>query len=66
MTATALRAAAAGTFAPDAQQQRALAHDGRLLRVLGGPGTGKTTLAVELVADRVARGVAGPEQCLVL
>lgn len=66
MTATALRAAAAGTFAPDARQQRALAHDGRLLRVLGGPGTGKTTLAVELVADRVARGVAGPEQCLVL
>ena len=41
---------------PDPTQARAMAHRGPLLRILGGPGTGKTTLALEIVADRVARG----------
>jgi superfamily I DNA/RNA helicase/RecB family exonuclease len=36
-----------------------------VLRVLGGPGTGKTTLAVELVAEHVRAG-GRADQCLVL
>jgi superfamily I DNA/RNA helicase/RecB family exonuclease len=36
-----------------------------VLRVLGGPGTGKSTVAVELVAAQVAEGVC-PDQCLLL
>ncbi|MEU5693739.1 ATP-dependent DNA helicase [Actinosynnema sp. NPDC020468] len=36
------------------------------LRVLGGPGTGKTTLLAEVVADRVLRLGARPENVLVL
>ncbi|HYN29812.1 MAG TPA: ATP-dependent DNA helicase [Dermatophilaceae bacterium] len=51
---------------PDAVQRAALRHRGGLLRVLGAPGTGKTTLAVELVADRVARDGLAPDSCLVL
>jgi superfamily I DNA/RNA helicase/RecB family exonuclease len=42
-----------------------LEHAGGLLRVLGGPGTGKTTLVAHTVADRVRRG-ADPERVLVL
>lgn len=42
------------------------AHVGGPLRVLGGPGTGKTTLLAELVADRVSRGGVDPERILVL
>jgi len=42
----------------DAEQQRVVAHDRGVLRVLAGPGTGKTTTLVEAVVDRVAnRGV---------
>jgi superfamily I DNA/RNA helicase/RecB family exonuclease len=44
---------------------RVLQHAGGPLRVLGGPGTGKTTLVAHTVADRVRRG-ADPEQVLVL
>ncbi|MBW4719330.1 ATP-dependent helicase [Saccharothrix obliqua] len=40
-------------------------HTGGPLRVLGGPGTGKTTLLAEVAADRVRRG-AHPESVLVL
>ncbi|WP_035911960.1 ATP-dependent helicase [Knoellia sinensis] len=36
-----------------------------VLRVLGAPGTGKTTVGVELVAGHVANGVQ-PDQCLLL
>ena len=36
-----------------------------VLRVLGAPGTGKSTVAVELVAAQVAEGVS-PDQCLLL
>lgn len=50
----------------DPAQAAAVAHRGGLLRVLGGPGTGKTTLAVELVVDRVRRDGLRPDQCLLL
>ena len=43
-----------------------LSHDGGLLRVLGGPGTGKTTLAADVVADRILRRGVHPENVLVL
>ncbi len=50
----------------DAQQRAAVEHRGRLLRVLGGPGTGKSTVAVEVVVDRVAAGEVDPDHCLLL
>ncbi|HET7280490.1 MAG TPA: PD-(D/E)XK nuclease family protein, partial [Dermatophilaceae bacterium] len=50
----------------DAIQRQAAAYRGPLLRVLGGPGTGKTTTAVEVVLDRVRSGEARPDQCLML
>jgi superfamily I DNA/RNA helicase/RecB family exonuclease len=36
------------------------------VRVLGGPGTGKTTLLAEVAADRIRNGAVDPEQLLVL
>ncbi len=39
---------------------------GSVLRVLGAPGTGKTSTAIEVVVDRVRRDGVAPEQCLVL
>lgn len=45
--------------------RRVLEHASGPLRVLGGPGTGKTTLVAHTVADRVRRG-ADPERVLVL
>src|SRR6478609_3490431 len=50
----------------DASQQAALDSDARVLRVLGSPGTGKTTLAVELVADAVRRRGLCADHCLLL
>ena len=50
----------------DAVQAEAVAHRGGVLRVLGGPGTGKTTTAIEVVVGRVEAGEAQPDQCLVL
>ncbi|MBK7271689.1 MAG: AAA family ATPase [Actinomycetales bacterium] len=50
----------------DAQQQAALALDAPVVRVLGGPGTGTSTVAVEVVLDRVDRLGFTPDQCLVL
>jgi len=50
----------------DDEQQAALAAPGPLVRVLGAPGTGKTTTAVELVVDRVVRGGLAPDECLLL
>ena len=50
----------------DPASRRALEHPGGFLRVLGGPGTGKSALLAEIAADRVLnRGVA-PENVLVL
>ncbi|HEX3780899.1 MAG TPA: ATP-dependent DNA helicase [Pseudonocardiaceae bacterium] len=43
-----------------------LDHDGGFLRVIGGPGTGKTTLVAELVADRIRHQRVDPENILVL
>jgi superfamily I DNA/RNA helicase/RecB family exonuclease len=50
----------------DEVQLAALAHRGGVLRVLGGPGTGKTTTAIEAVVARVESGEATPDQCLIL
>lgn len=50
----------------DEVQRAALAHRGGVLRVLGGPGTGKTTTAIEVVVDRVERDGVAPDQCLLL
>jgi len=65
---TLRRAPSLTTAAPllDEQQRAAVAHRGRVLRVLGAPGTGKTTTAVEVVVGRVAAGEAEPDQCLLL
>lgn len=49
----------------DASQRAVVQSRARVLRVLGAPGTGKTTLAVELVAEAVREG-ARADQCLVL
>ena len=41
-------------------------HGAGVLRVLGAPGTGKTTTAIEVVLDRVRTEGIAPDQCLVL
>ncbi|WP_189054849.1 ATP-dependent helicase [Longimycelium tulufanense] len=50
----------------DAAGRRVLEHPGGFLRVLGGPGTGKTTLLAEVATDRILRRGADPENVLVL
>ncbi|MEO5749144.1 MAG: ATP-dependent DNA helicase [Humibacillus sp.] len=50
----------------DERQQAALDSRARVLRVLGGPGTGKSTLAVEIVVDAVIRQGLRADSCLVL
>ncbi len=50
----------------DAEQVGVLDDDAPVVRVLGGPGTGKTTLAVELVLDRVERRGVPADGALVL
>ncbi len=50
----------------DVVQAAAVAHRGPVLRVLGGPGTGKTTTAVEIAVARVAAREATPDQILLL
>ena len=49
----------------DPLQRHVVAHTDGPLLVVGGPGTGKTTVLVEAVAARVAEGV-DPERILVL
>ncbi len=49
----------------DESQRAVLASRAPLLRVLGGPGTGKSTLAARLVVDGV-HGGARADECLVL
>ena len=46
--------------------QRVLDGAEGFVRVLGGPGTGKTRLLVEMAADRILRGGVDPEQLLVV
>jgi superfamily I DNA/RNA helicase/RecB family exonuclease len=50
----------------DAEQRRVVTHRGGPLLVIAGPGTGKTTVLVEAVADRVAGDGLDPERVLVL
>ncbi|MEV8505884.1 ATP-dependent DNA helicase [Actinoplanes sp. NPDC051475] len=58
-------APAAAALHEDALQQHVVQHTGGPLLVVGGPGTGKTTVLVEAVAARIASGV-DPEKILVL
>ncbi|WP_372470478.1 ATP-dependent helicase [Saccharothrix luteola] len=50
----------------DAPARAVFDHAGGPLRLLGGPGTGKTTLLAEVVAHRVLHGGVHPENVLVL
>ena len=50
----------------DASQHAVVEHRGPVLRVLGAPGTGLSTVAVEVVAQRVERGEATADGCLLL
>ncbi len=50
----------------DASQRAVVEHRGPALRVLGAPGTGLSTVAVEIVAERVERGEAPADDCLLL
>ncbi|MFL6142338.1 MAG: ATP-dependent helicase [Labedaea sp.] len=50
----------------DEAGRRVLAGTDGFLRVLGGPGTGKTTLLAQVAADRILNGGVDPEQLLVL
>lgn len=51
---------------PDAEQARAVAHRGGALLVRGAPGTGKTTTALHVVADRVTSGELATDDVLLL
>ncbi len=50
----------------DPSQQAAVDSTASVLRVLGAPGTGKTTVAVEIVADAVIRQGLRADSCLLL
>lgn len=49
----------------DSAQQAAVEHRAAVARVLGAPGTGKSTVAVERIAAAVAQGLTA-DQCLLL
>lgn len=57
---------AASAPALDAAQRPVLAEPARVVRVLGAPGTGKTTLAAELAVDRVRGGAVEADRVLLL
>ncbi|WP_050760892.1 ATP-dependent helicase [Aeromicrobium marinum] len=50
----------------DPDQRAVVDHRGAPLLVLAGPGTGKTTTLVELVADRIGHDEVQPDQVLML
>ncbi|MEB3365964.1 ATP-dependent helicase [Saccharopolyspora mangrovi] len=50
----------------DEAGRRAMEHSFGFLRVLGGPGTGKSTLLAEIAADRIRNRGVSPENVLVL
>jgi superfamily I DNA/RNA helicase/RecB family exonuclease len=50
----------------DEDQRAVVEHRGRVLRVLGAPGTGRSTTAVEVVAHRVRHDGLRADQCLLL
>lgn len=50
----------------DASQAEAVAARGPVVRVVGAPGTGKTTVAVHSVLGRIRAGEATAPQCLVV
>lgn len=57
---------AAGAIEPTPEQHRVIEHSAGRLRVLAGPGTGKSATLVEAVAERIGvRGIP-PEDILVL
>lgn len=61
-----LRRAAVRTIEPTEEQRAVIAHDRGRLRVLAGPGTGKTATVVEAVANRIVRRQTAPQSILVL
>ncbi len=60
------RPGASAAVQPSARQRAVIEHTGRRLRVLAGPGTGKTATLVEAVAERITVRDMPPEQILVL
>src|SRR4051812_26479356 len=48
------------------EQQQIVGNRSARLRVLAGPGTGKTTAVVEAVAERIESGICAADQLLVL
>lgn len=50
----------------DADQSRAGTARGDLVRVLGAPGTGKTSVAVASVLDRITKGECAPEEVVLV
>lgn len=63
---TAARRAGGSRLVPTGEQEQVLANTARRLRLLAGPGTGKTATLVETVAHRVESGACRPEDVLVL
>ncbi|MEO7125447.1 MAG: ATP-dependent DNA helicase [Nakamurella sp.] len=53
-------------IAPSPEQQAVIRHEGGRLKVLAGPGTGKTTTLVEAIADRIEHRRVDPSALLVL
>ncbi|MEP6980336.1 MAG: ATP-dependent DNA helicase [Nakamurella sp.] len=60
------RGASSGVFVPSSEQRAVIENQHRRLRILAGPGTGKTTTLVEAVAERITARRVRPEQILVL
>ena len=54
----------AATVRPTAEQRSVLENTDRRVRVLAGPGTGKTATLVEAVAQRITDRGVPPEQVL--